>query len=256
MSEKGTGIAMDLIVCFIDDSKFEHDLVREEIAPSAPRLTFLQAYTFEEAMERLGRRIPILFLLDLWGQDPTVKDPSITPKHDLEERIAEFKSVDSVYEGLEGFQGDQNNEYLKRLFAIVDSWRNLFEDTCGRAGQNRKYGLGNLHQARENFPAVPSVFYTRKSLISDAVAIFQAGADGLFIKPTRPDDSMTRLATREYAPQLIQDLSLVVDRHLGGLEEKEGFYVARGRIEEGEVKALAKVWRRLRNPEKTSAGLP
>jgi len=29
---------MKPIICFIDDSKFEHDLVQNEIAPSAPEL--------------------------------------------------------------------------------------------------------------------------------------------------------------------------------------------------------------------------
>ena len=247
---------MDLIICFIDDSKFEHDLMGDEIAPSAPHLTFIRAYTFEEAMERLGRRIPILFLLDLWGQDETVRNPSITPKNELEKRLAEFKSLDSVYEGLEDFKGDRNNEYLKRLFAIVAGWRNLFEDVCGRVGQNRKYGLGNLRQARKTFPGVPCVFYTRKSLISDAVAIFQAGADGLFIKPTGRDDSSTRLSTREYAPGLIQDLASVVGKHLGELEKNEGLYVAEDRVEEGELKALAKAWRASETLEKTSPGSP
>ena len=42
---------MDLIICFIDDSEFEHDLVHREIVPEAPALTFIQAYTFEETRE-------------------------------------------------------------------------------------------------------------------------------------------------------------------------------------------------------------
>ncbi len=60
---------MELIICFIDDSDFEHDLMKKEIAPQAPGLTFVQAYTFEEAQDRPGKKIPILFLLDLWGQE-------------------------------------------------------------------------------------------------------------------------------------------------------------------------------------------
>jgi len=66
---------MDLIICFIDDSDFEHDLVKNEIAPSSPELTFVQAYTFDQARKLLGQRTPVLFLLDLWGQDPVVKNP-------------------------------------------------------------------------------------------------------------------------------------------------------------------------------------
>ena len=55
---------MEPIICFIDDSDFEHDLVREEIAPCAPEFTFVQAHTFDQAREKLGARVPILFLLD------------------------------------------------------------------------------------------------------------------------------------------------------------------------------------------------
>ena len=200
------------IICFIDDSDFEHDLVRHEIAPSAPDIHFLQTYTFEETRQKLVDQNPSLFLLDLWGQDPEVKEPYLTPKTEIEERLAGFKTLDQVYDGLETFPGDQTNEYLKRLFTIVDSWRHLFETACDRIGQNRKYGLNNLKDARAYYPEVPAVFYTRKSLISDAVAMFQAGADGLFIKPTGRDDSDTRRLTREYAPTLIAHLMTIITK--------------------------------------------
>jgi len=212
---------MDFIICFIDDSDFEHDLVREEIAPCAPEFTFVQAYTFDQAKEKLGARVPFLFLLDLWGQDMAVKAPYITPETELEKQICRFKTLDDVYENLESFEGDRNNEYLKRLFAIVDGWRNLFETVCDRIGQNRKYGLENLRQVRKHYPGVAAVFYTRKSLIGDAVAMFQAGTDGLFIKPTGLDDAETRRLTRQYAPKLIEDLTLVCGRNFGKLKAAE-----------------------------------
>ncbi len=202
---------MKPIICFIDDSKFEHDLVQNEIALSAPELEFVQAYTFEEAREKLGTKAPALFLLDLWGKDEDVRDPHISPKEDLEMKITNFPSLDDVYEGLDDFKGDVANEYLKRLFTIVDGWRTLFEGVCDRIGQNRKYGLWNLRQVRENYPGIPAVFYTRKSLINDAVAMFKAGADGLFIKPTGSNDAETRRLTREYAPQLIEELKKIKD---------------------------------------------
>jgi DNA-binding NarL/FixJ family response regulator len=200
------------IICFIDDSDFEHDLVRNEIAPSAPDILFIQTYTFEEAKQKLENLHPSLFLLDLWGQDPEVKEPYLTPKTEIEERIAGFKTLDQVYDDLESFPGDQTNEYLKRLFTIVDSWRHLFEMVCDRIGQNRKYGIANLKDARATYPGVPAVFYTRKSLISDAVAMFQASADGLFIKPTGNDDRDTQRLTREYAPTLIAQLMTIIKK--------------------------------------------
>jgi DNA-binding NarL/FixJ family response regulator len=194
------------IICFIDDSAFEHDLVRKEVAPAAPDLLFVQAYTFAEAETALKGRTPGLFLLDLWGQDASVTVPEFTPKAALEARIGRMPALDTVYDGLEEFQGDKANEYLKRMFAIVGAWRELFEDVCARVGQNRKYGLSNLDRARRRYPGVPAVFYTRKSLISDAVALFQAGADGLYLKPTGADDVETRRLTRDFAPELIGEL--------------------------------------------------
>jgi len=197
---------MKPVICFIDDSAFEHDLVQHEIAPSAPDLEFVQAYTFEEAADRLDGQAPALFLLDLWGQDPDVSEPTLTSMDELRSRTAAFPTLEQVYEGLDAFEGDVHNEYLKRLFSVVDCWRNLFEDACSRIGQNRKYGLSNLRQVRARYPGTPAVFYTRKSLIHDAVAMFRAGADGLFIKPTGLNDNDTHRLTREYAPILVEDL--------------------------------------------------
>jgi len=201
---------MKSIICFIDDSGFEHDLVRNEIGPMGSDMEFVQAYTFEEASESLGERWPALFLLDLWGRDEDVKNPSLFSREELEEKIAAFPQLDHIFTGLDHYKGDRINEYLKRFFSIVDSWRNLFEEVCARAGQNRNYGLANLRKARNNYPGVPAVFYTRKSLISDAVAMFDAGSNGLFIKPTGSDDAETRRLTREYAPQLLSRLREII----------------------------------------------
>jgi hypothetical protein len=41
--------------------------------------------------------------------------------------------------------------------------------------------------------------------------MFKAGADGLFIKPTGSNDTETRRLTREYAPQLIEELKKIKD---------------------------------------------
>ena len=207
---------MKPIVCFIDDSRFEHELVQQEIAPSAPDLEFVQTTTFDEAKDRLKDRVPALFLLDLWGQDPDVPEPCLTSIDELKRRAADFPTLDHVYKGLDRFEGDIHNEYLKRLFAVVDCWRNLFEDVCNRIGQNRKYGLYNLRQARLYYPRTPAVFYTRKSLIRDAVAMIEAGADGLFIKPTGSNDEDTRGLTRAYAPRLLDDLRKIMSRKGAG----------------------------------------
>ena len=238
---------MDLIICFIDDSDFEHDLMKKEIAPQASGLTFVQAYTFEEAQESLEGKIPVLFLLDLWGQDPDITEPSITPKEDLEAEVSGFMTLDDVYRGLESHRGDRNNEYLKRLFTLMDAWRTLFERVCDRIGQNRKYGLANLDHARGHYPGVPAVFYTRKSMINDAVAMIRSGADGLFIKPTGQDDSETRRLTREYAPALITGLKRIIDINIEDLMRYQAFYKGKGREEAADAENLISSWKEFIN---------
>ncbi len=238
---------MDLIICFIDDSAFEHDLVRNEVTPYAPGLDFVQAYTFDEARELLGPKIPVLFLLDLWGQDMSVREPYVTPKGELEKRVSDFNTLDMVYDGLEDLNGDITNEYLKMLFTIVDSWRTLFEEVCDNIGQNRKYGLSNLQQVRNYYPWVPAVFYTRKSLINDAVAMFKAGADGLMIKPTGKDDAQTRILTREYAPKLIEELARIIDSQIDNFTVKGSGFRAEMTEKEKAGEDLISSWKEFRN---------
>lgn len=238
---------MDFIICFIDDSKFEHDLLREEIAPGAPKITFIQAYTFEEARELMGQRIPLAFLLDLWGQDSGIDNPAIPSMCELEKRVSHLKTLSEVYKGLDTFEGDRNNEYLKRLFTIVEGWRDIFREASNRVGQNRKYGLENLRQARKFYPGVPAVFYTRKSLIDDAVALFQAGADGLLIKPTGRDDSETQILTREFAPTLINSLAKIIDRNLKNLRRISDLPCSEGAKRARIVDDLIEAWKKFRN---------
>ena len=238
---------MDLIICFIDDSGFEHDLVKNEIAPSEKRLEFVQAYTFDEARNKLKGRIPGLFLLDLWGQDAEVTNPSITPRKDLEKLVSGFNTLDYVYDKLESFSGDRANEYLKRFFSIVESWRSLFESVCSRIGQNNKYGLNNLKCAREEYPGVPAVFYTRKSLINDAVQMIKAGTDGLFIKPTGKNDKETRRLTCEFAPELIASLMKIIKLKIDNLSLFKDFYTNISPHTGETITGLINYWKEFKN---------
>lgn len=238
---------MDLIICFIDDSGFEHDLVKNIIAPAEKRLEFIQAYTFDEARGKLKGRVPGLFLLDLWGQDAEVINPTITPKEELNELVSGFNTLDHVYEGLDSFKGDRTNEYLKRLFSIIDGWRSLFISACSRIGQNNKYGLYNLKCAREEYPGVPAVFYTRKSLINDAVQMIKAGTDGLFIKPTGKNDEETRQLTRDFAPDLIASLIKIINAKIHNIILYKDYYTANF-PQTGELPAaLINNWKEFKN---------
>ena len=70
----------ELTLCFIDDSLFERELFLDIFPPAAPDWDLLAVESFAQAREvlsspkRQGR--PILFLLDLWGNDPAPKKPS------------------------------------------------------------------------------------------------------------------------------------------------------------------------------------
>lgn len=238
---------MDLIICFIDDSGFEHELVKNEIAPFEKRLEFVQAYTFDDAKEKLKGRIPGIFLLDLWGRDTETANPSITPREELDRLSSGFNTLDYVYDSLDNFSGDRTNEYLKRMFSIVESWRSLFELVCSRAGQNNKYGLNNMKLAREEYPGVPAVFYTRKSLINDAVAMIRAGTDGLFIKPTGKSDDETRLMTREFAPELISSLIKIIKSKIGNLSLFKEFYTNISPKPGEAVTVLINCWKEFKN---------
>lgn len=238
---------MNLIICFIDDSDFEHDLVKNEIAASDRSIQFIQAYTFDEAKTALGDRIPGLFLLDLWGQDPEIQNPSITPKKELEELASGFNTLDSVFEGLDNFPGDRTNEYLKRFFSIVDSWRSLFESACSRIGQNNKYGIENIKKVRTLYPGIPAVFYTRKSLINDAVAMIKAGTEGLFIKPTGKNDAETRKLTNDFAPELILSLKKIMTSGIEGLKQFHDFYMDRDPENRGRIDQLLNYWKEFKN---------
>ena len=84
-------------------------------------------------------------------------------------------------------------------------------------------------------------------MICDAVAIFEAGADGLYIKPTGIDDAKTRLSTRQYAPKLIEALAQVVDRHMDDLNTFKRGCDAKFIGGKKEVAYLIKAWQAFRN---------
>jgi len=195
------------IFCFIDDSPFELEVFSQHIPVAAPGLEFILGSTYEEVRKKLGDRYPCLFLLDLYGRDPDLVSPGLPPREDLEARIQGHGSLQEVYAGLDDFPGDKINEFLKRLFHLVDPWRQLFYYASRAAGQNIKYGLGNLAAARREFPAAAAVAYTRKSIIHDAVEVLAAGIDGLNLKPDGPDDEAIRQATAAAAPRLLETWS-------------------------------------------------
>jgi len=207
---------MPPVFCFIDDSAFELDVFQRCIVPAATHVEFVLGSTYDQVRTVLKERYPAAFILDLYGRDPELPASSLPTRRELETEIAQIPSLDQVYQNLNDFAGDKVNEYLKRLFHVADAWRQLFSRVFQKAGQNIRYGLGNLARVRQEYPAAAAVAYTRKSMIYDAVEALAHGVEGLSLKPDGPTDEDIYRVTTLAAPALIQQWSSLAFRRAAG----------------------------------------
>ena len=196
------------VYCFIDDSPFEHKLFRDVIETRSPGIHFIYASTYDECHRQLGEQklYPSLFILDLYGREGLQEDVCIPRKELLEARINKIPSLNIAYEGLEKNNCDKNlqaNEFLKRLFSIVNEWRNLFSDQCASLDQGSRFGINNLQSVRKCYSTVAAVMYTRKGLFTDAVILSQHNCDGIFIKPPGATDEDIYAETGKQAESLL-----------------------------------------------------
>ena len=205
---------MALTVCFIDDSPFERDLFAR-VYGSTPGWDPVVAETFAQAREMLGNRIPLLWLLDLWGNDPLGSaEPELISPQELARKAAQIRNLESVWEGLDGFQGDVPNEFLKRFYSVLSGWSTLFLETAALADQTRAYGLYNLSQVRRHYPDTVALAYTRKSQSVDLASFLAAGGDGALLKPHGPDDKAILEQTRKTAPDLVDQMHRILKNRL------------------------------------------
>ena len=201
----------ELTLCFIDDSLFERELFLDIFPPAAPDWELLAVESFAQAREALSgqqrQAQPILFLLDLWGNDPTkMSQPRLIPQAEMEAQATGIIGLEEVYGGLEELEGDRLNEFLKRFYTILTGWRALFGRAAIAADQTLAFGLYNLAQVRKHYPIAAAVAYTRKSSAEDICAFLAAGGDGAMMKPHGPTEEAIRAATRSQAPELVEYL--------------------------------------------------
>lgn len=204
---------MKPLFVFIDDAVYELDNFRDNAAPSFGRAEFLYAQTFDQAQEMLAGRLPVCFLLDLYGTDPTVRQPEIPPQPELEARLAGVGGPADIYHGLDK-ESDPANAFLRRLYAKVEAWQSAFLDAAGSLGQGRGYGLYNLERARAEYPWAAAAAYSRKALYADAAALSLAGVDLVLQKPQGADEAAVAEATRQAAPEMARALYRAVDQSL------------------------------------------
>ncbi len=196
------------VYCFIDDSPFELKLFKDVIEKRHPDIQFIYANTYAECDSHLSELMlyPSLFILDLYGREGLHNNVNIPQKASLEAQIKDIPSLDVVYDGLEKYASDkelQVNEFLKRMFSILNKWRELFSGQCANLDQGSQYGINNLLRVRENYPTVTTVIYTRKGLFTDAVKLSLYNFVGVFIKPAGLNDEEIYTETKNQTDNLM-----------------------------------------------------
>jgi hypothetical protein len=198
------------VYCFIDDSPFELKLFKDVIETCFPGIQFVYAGTYDECHRKLDEQklYPSLFILDLYGREGLQENVCIPQKELLEVQIDKIPNLNVAYDGLDKYNYDKNlqaNEFLKRMFSILNEWRNLFSEQCASLDQGSRYGINNLLSVRQNYPSVTAVIYTRKGLFTDAVILSRHNCDGIFIKPPGITDEDIYAETEKQTENLMSN---------------------------------------------------
>ena len=163
------------VICFIDDDEAEVEAFKSVFSDD---FTVIANKTPQSVLSELKslKLKANLFVLDLYFSDG--------PASSSEEcnRMIELKSKVDVAQ----------KELSDYLFTIC---------------QSRDGGLKIMKYIRDNYPATPIVFYTRKGTLADAVVCIDNGADGIFPKASidKFDHSTTRVTQIESAARLYHD---------------------------------------------------
>jgi hypothetical protein len=198
------------VYCFIDDSPFELKLFKDVIETRFAGIHFIYASTYDECHGQLEEQnlYPSLFILDLYGREGIQDDVRIPRKELLEVRIDKIPNLNIAYDDIEKYNFDKNlqaNEFLKRLFSILNEWRNFFSEQCARLDQGSRFGINNLLSVRQNYPSVTAVMYTRKGLFTDAEILSRYSGNGIFIKPPGNTDEDIYAETEKQAESLMDN---------------------------------------------------
>lgn len=206
---------MKPLFCFIDDADFELENFRQYAVPAFAGVDLVYAKTFAEAQQALAGRLPLCFLLDLYGTDPRVIATELPDRAELAAFLGGSPpTIEAAYQGLQGGGSELGNQFLRQLYAQVDRWQQTFLFAAGLLGQGLGYGLANFEAVRAAFPWAAAVGYTRKSLFADAVRASLAEMDGLLQKPQGRGDDEIAEATKAAGPALAKAAWRAVDRRL------------------------------------------
>lgn len=226
------------VFCFIDDAAFELDNFRENAASAFEGVEFVYAATFEQALAKLKERLPICFLLDIYGQDPQKENPGLPGPEIFKRALEQNMSLGDIYTGLDkdGQDRQENgNLFLRWVHAQLEAWQSAFAESCQSLGQGNSYGLANMAAVREKYPWAAALGFSRKALFRDAVAMMQTGADGVLQKPQGATDQEIAKATKLLAPELARGAFAAVDRRLAALAAALGLSLC----QDGDNLALA-----------------
>jgi hypothetical protein len=174
-------MSQEPLFCFIDDAQFELENFKKNAVPAFEGVDFVYASTFDEVQAHLKERLPLCFLLDIYGSDPDVAELRLPGPEVLAPVLEKPAALNDFYGGLD--QGgaaspEAGNTFLRRLYGHVEAWQSAFQQACLSLGQGNAYGLANLAQARALYPWAAALGFSRKALFDDAAAMMLAGQPG------------------------------------------------------------------------------
>ena len=244
------------VFCFIDDAKFELENFAQNAAPAFEGVDFIYASTFGQAQSQLNERLPVCFLLDIYGADPDLKKTSQPAPEIFSQVLDQPPGLGQLYEGVDqedGASSEEGNTFLRNLFAQVEAWQDAFSQACQSLGQGNAYGLANLTRAREFYPWAAALGFSRKALYDDAAVMMAAGADGILRKPQGADEAAIAKATKQAAPELAKAAFAAVNRRLAGRAAALGLSLS----QDGDNLPLAEaILRGVRHLDSSLAGEP
>lgn len=155
---------------------------------------------------------------DVFSDDFTViadSDPQAVLAELAARRLRANLFVLDLYFAKGRASSEEERNRMAGLKAEVDRAQKKLTDFLDPIGQSREGGLEIMRYLRENYPATPVVFYTRKGTLGDGVACLDAGADGICPKatPVNFDPSGDRLAQIVQATREEQDVLARRFRH-------------------------------------------
>ena len=194
MPSKPTRPQNNFWVCFVDDDENERDRFEQTFAPL---FHVRVGEDLRECLSQIPRSAPDLWVLDLYYPDDGVTN--------TEEQRAE----------------------MNQRFLALDQHRREFLAYLKAIGQGRDGGLAKLRECKEG-GAAPTIMFTRKGTIDDAIACRDNGAVGVLKKPM-PTDHIGAIEEAELDNAMEESQSYLAGHFLAAIQDNTHWAKQKGR---------------------------